>query len=130
MMRYYNYYWSLGEILCLQRFFFAILFFPSVALMTYILDFLYCFISPKVLFLSFFFFLTVLRGIWNFPGRGSNPSHGSDNARALICCTNRYHIFFNNFPSSDVGSIPGLAQWVKDPALLWLWCRPAAAAPI
>ena len=46
----------------------------------------------------------------------------------------------------DAGLIPGLAQWVKDPGvdtpcgighrcssdlmLLWLWCRPAAAAPI
>ena len=30
----------------------------------------------------------------------------------------------------DRVSIPGLTQWVKDPALLWLWCRPAATAPI
>ena len=39
-----------------------------------------------------------------------------------------------------MGLIPGLTQWVKDPvvamscgwdlALLWLWCRPAAVAPI
>ena len=29
----------------------------------------------------------------------------------------------------DESSIPSLAQWVKDLALLWLWCRPAAAAP-
>ena len=29
-----------------------------------------------------------------------------------------------------VGSIPGLAQWVKDLVLLWLWRRPMATALI
>ena len=28
------------------------------------------------------------------------------------------------------GSIPGLTQCVKDLAWLWLWCRPAASAPV
>ena len=27
------------------------------------------------------------------------------------------------------GSIPGLAQWVADPVLLWLWRRLVATAP-
>ena len=30
----------------------------------------------------------------------------------------------------NVGLIPGLAQWIKDLVLLWLWHRPAAAVPI
>ena len=30
----------------------------------------------------------------------------------------------------DSGSIPDLTRWVKDPALLWLCCRPLAAALI
>ena len=30
----------------------------------------------------------------------------------------------------DEGSIPGLTQWLKDPVLLWLWCRPALVALI
>ena len=30
----------------------------------------------------------------------------------------------------DMGSIPDLAQWVKDLVFLWLWCRPEAAALI
>jgi len=29
-----------------------------------------------------------------------------------------------------VGSIPDLAQWVKDLALLWLWRRLAATVPV
>ena len=27
-------------------------------------------------------------------------------------------------------STPGFVQWIGDPVLLWLWCRPANVAPI
>jgi len=30
----------------------------------------------------------------------------------------------------DAGSIPDLTWWIKNPALLWLWHRPAAVAQI
>ena len=30
----------------------------------------------------------------------------------------------------DSGLIPGLARWVQDPALLWLWCRLVATVVI
>ena len=30
----------------------------------------------------------------------------------------------------DGGLIPCFGQWVKDLALLWLWCRPAAAVMV
>ena len=30
----------------------------------------------------------------------------------------------------DAGSFPGLTQWVKELALLWLWHLPVATAPI
>ena len=30
----------------------------------------------------------------------------------------------------DAGSIPGPTQWVKDPVVVQLWRRPAAATPI
>ena len=30
----------------------------------------------------------------------------------------------------DADSIPGVAQWVKDQVLLWLWCMQAGAAAL
>ena len=94
--------------------------------------------------------------MWKFPGQETHLSHSSDNAESPTTrpSGNSHQSLILEFPTSDLrmcssgsslcgsvemnltsnhegtGSIPGLAQMVKDLALLWLWCRPAATAPI
>ena len=47
--------------------------------------------------------------------------------QTYICNAAKLMVFVQN---EVAGSIPGLTQWVKGPALLWLWRRSAAVAPI
>ena len=54
------------------------------------------------------------------PGKGVTPR--SSHCGSVVMSLTGIH--------EDMGSIPGLTENVKDMALLWLWHRPAAAAPI
>ena len=59
--------------------------------------------------------------------QGHNLTHykwfsGSSHCRSAEMSLIRNHEF--------AGLIPDPAQWVKDPALLWLWCRLEATALI
>ena len=76
---------------------------------------------------SFYYFVT-----------SKNGTSGSSRCGSVVMNPTGIH--------EDVGWIPGLPQWVQgfgvamscgvdcrhgsDPVLLWLWCRPAAAALI
>ena len=48
----------------------------------------------------------------------------------IILGSSRCGSVVRNPTMQDAGLLPGPTQWLKDLVLLWLWCRPAAAALI
>ena len=64
----------------------------------------------------------MLKVSWQEEGPKISPSPGAPFVAQGLMNLTRIH--------EDAGWIPGLAQWVRDPELLWLGRRPAAVAPI
>ena len=86
----------------------------------------YCFFLSHSLF-----FLATLCGIWKFPGQGSNPchcndpSHCSDNAGSLTCCTTREFLllsFLVNFSSSTNQVLTKVDASIDYRMVLWSLC--------
>ena len=66
------------------------------------------------------------QGLRSRPWCGFELPHAGDSAKQKLVFSSSHRGSVVNEPTcihEDTGLNPGLAQWVKDPALQWLWRR-------